>query len=420
MKGMTVMKQLNGIDDILIQNAYLPDTVPDGKWVKAPRRERVAAVMSSGWMVACICAVVSIGVYVSVLGWNLGWFSPAGAPPETEPGIIYESNTEEAITEAVTEAANYSTGLSYIKVDGGFSVNGMGSCTDRDVIIPSEYLGDPVIAVAEMAFYQNQNIRSVVLPDSVTDIGEHAFDSCQNLSSVRLPENHNTIIRAGAFKSCVSLTEIYLQDGTDLEWGAFEGATSLSSVRLPSDLTSIAGRLFQDCTSLASIELPDTLESIGREAFQKCTALKEIQFPESLRSISDYAFEQCGLDLEAVRIPDSVEYIGEVVFQAIGAIPGLTFYPDGTILEENGEPMKTYECYVDNCLIYLYTTNPSYTVREGTRLIASGALDLYSYIGIREMDIYLPDSLEYLCENWICSTYRIHGEYTHIPVTSAS
>ena len=80
---------------------------------------------------------------------------------------------------------NYSEGLEYLqKADGSYSVTGVGTCTDAEIVIPATYQNKPVVEIAENAFALTDAIISVEIPASVTAINPNAFYMCLGLESV--------------------------------------------------------------------------------------------------------------------------------------------------------------------------------------------------------------------------------------------
>ena len=63
-------------------------------------------------------------------------------------------------------------GLEYTLSDKGtyYSVTGIGTCEDRDVIIPSTYSDKPVKSIGEGAFSGCSSLTSLTIPDGVTTI----------------------------------------------------------------------------------------------------------------------------------------------------------------------------------------------------------------------------------------------------------
>ena len=69
---------------------------------------------------------------------------------------------------------------------------GMGTATDKDIIIPAVYNGKKVISIGEWCFKNKINIASVDIPDSITSIGYGAFQCCR-LTNVTIPNSVTSI-----------------------------------------------------------------------------------------------------------------------------------------------------------------------------------------------------------------------------------
>lgn len=139
--------------------------------------------------------------------------------------------------------------------------------SSEDMVIPSDILGFKVVAIADVAFYENTAIKTAVLPDTLLRIGSSAFYGAKNLTSINIPKN------------C-----------TQLESLAFQYCSSLKEVKFESDLTQINKQTFYGCSGLEEIRLPKTVDSIGSYAFAACTSLMKIYIPEATTSIDAKAF----------------------------------------------------------------------------------------------------------------------------------
>ncbi len=64
-----------------------------------------------------------------------------------------------------------------VNKDGkGCTVTGIGSCTDKDIVIPKvNPAGYPVTAIGYGAFQKYTSLISITIPSSVTTIGNSAF-----------------------------------------------------------------------------------------------------------------------------------------------------------------------------------------------------------------------------------------------------
>ena len=259
-----------------------------------------------------------------------------------------------------------SNGLKFtLNSDGkSYSVTGIGTCTDLDVIIPSTYNGLPVTSISNSAF-RGCNITGITIPKSVTSIDIYAFNSCENLQSM-VVENGNKEYRSDgnciiqnrkiiagcknsiippntdfigdrAFYGCTGLTSITIPDNiTHIGTSAFESCTGLTSITIPKNVTYLGERVFSGCkgltdviiyygvtnipakafgfcTSLKNVTMSNQVISIGELAFESCTSLTSIEIPFYCDHIGRYAFAEC-TNLTSVTLPEYIDYIDEGAF----------------------------------------------------------------------------------------------------------
>ena len=162
------------------------------------------------------------------------------------------------VTEDVTLVAKWekiiSDGLVYTRYSHAFySVEGIGTCTDRNVIIPDTYNGLPVMRIEMYAFSECTEITSITIPNSVTYIDAQAFSRCTNLQSIIIP-NSVTEIGERAFIACTSLTSVTIGNGvTKIGESAFLYCESLASVVIGREVQRIEWSAFEECTKLESV-----------------------------------------------------------------------------------------------------------------------------------------------------------------------
>lgn len=267
-----------------------------------------------------------------------------------------------------------SKGLTYaLNGDGAsYRVTGLGSCGDRNIVIPEVYNGLPVTAVAARAFASCENIYSIVLQNGMTSIGEEAFSGCFGLTSLTLPDGLEEIgayafqmcsglqtikmphglrqIGKGAFWFCHNLKGVYI---TDLPgWCAIEfdgiGANPLSvggslyidgrlvtELIIPDSVEKIGDHAFAMCTSLKKVYIGAKTSQIGSKTFYFCDRLTEVTIGNGVQTIGSSAFEGCAM-LQCIDLPASVQSIGQGAYTQCSSLKTITVHPDNKVYHSTG------------------------------------------------------------------------------------
>ena len=233
--------------------------------------------------------------------------------------------------------------------DEYYTCVGIGTATELNIVIPSEYNGSPVKAIGDSAFSNKRDILSVIIPDTVTSIGAEAFYYCTSLKSITIPD---------------SVTRV----GKD----AFSFCRSLESASTP-----IAGEnMFTYCEELKDVDLRG-VKTIGKYAFQRCESLKSITIPSSVTSISAFAFLNSS-GLEEVKIDDLSKWC-EISFE-----------------NEYSNPLSSAQVYGKSTRLYVKGEyNKKLTIPDGATSVSDFAF--YGYINVSE--ITLPDSVTRIGES---------------------
>ena len=198
-----------------------------------------------------------------------------------------------------------------------YSVASIGSATEVEIVIASEYEGLPVTGIMNEAFSGCKEIISVVIPSSVMQIEASAFKNCSKLYTIEIPES---VIYIGedAFRSCVNLQAVVLPEKLEyLGRGAFYRCESLTSITIPTKVTKIQNQTFFDCIKLEEVIFAEesSCTSIGDAAFKACAALIQIEFPKSMVIIGPEAFSQCD-SLEMAKMQEGIGMIEAEAFES--------------------------------------------------------------------------------------------------------
>ena len=200
---------------------------------------------------------------------------------------------------------------------------GEQACYDCDALESVEFAEAPDfpgVIIANYAFYSCDQLTTVNLPCTQTSIGENAFRDDKVLTTFTGLRNAE-IIGSAAFLNCEKLTLGSVNTETEVSFktigsSAFAGCSSLGSLYL-SQATSIDSYAFQRCTAMKSIHLGDNLVSLGSRAFSNCTSVRTIDCGSGLQTIGYGAFEYCTAATEAT-LPAALTTIDGNVFQYCG------------------------------------------------------------------------------------------------------
>ncbi len=131
---------------------------------------------------------------------------------EYEERIAALEAEKEASAEGGTSTA---ADFRYLIKNGGVTITAyVGS--SRQVTVPAEIEGLPVVAIGDRAFADAAKLTSAVLPEGVTDIGWFAFSGCVSLEKVTLPASV-AAIAYGAFQNCPSSMTLICASGSYAE-----------------------------------------------------------------------------------------------------------------------------------------------------------------------------------------------------------
>lgn len=222
----------------------------------------------------------------------------------------------------------------------------------KSITIPNN-----VKTIGYSAFAYCYILSSITLPESVSRIGYYAFGNCFSLSSINIPKSVISIGK-NAFGGCYFLATNFINNSnctSSTWWGATLVDTEVDGL-LIKDSILIRGRKL-----ISSAVIPDFVIGIGKEAFLNCTNLASVTIPKSVRSIGEDAFETTALYNNESNWEEGVLYIGEYLIKANKSLIGKT-----------------------------------YSIKNGTKLIADEAFGSYEGYLIGLYDIFIPNSVKYI------------------------
>ncbi len=267
---------------------------------------------------------------VSALGHSFGDWITVKQPTFAEEGLKERTC---ACGEKETEVVEiiYSEGLRFTLNNdkASYSVYGIGTCKDTDIVIPSTYNGLPVTSLPLWVF-EDCYITSITIPYSVTSVASDIYFDCDNLKSIVVDSNNEHYMTID--------DNLYSKNGEVLI--VYAGGKKDTSFTIPDGVTRIGGGAFSRCGSLTSIIIPDGVTSIGIGAFYCCRNLTSIIVPNSVTEIDVFAFQACGA-LSGITFDGTVDEWREIS-KSCWDYTGEIYCTDGEIAKDGTVTM--YEC----------------------------------------------------------------------------
>lgn len=229
------------------------------------------------------------------------YYTLDGTEPAPENGIRYEKPfpiNKSAVVKAVAVVGDtYSSIVKYSYLIDGKDVENAFVIEDGVLVsyrglLPELDLSDKKITeIGSSAFYENDLLRTVILPDSVTKIGDFAFKGCPLLEGVIA--NGVTELGRSAFEDCIMLEQIGLPLVTEIPDYAFRKCKSIEEFGIVwENITSIGTSALERAAISTDLHL-DSLETIGDYAFHDASIMGTVALPEGIRSLPEALFLDC-------------------------------------------------------------------------------------------------------------------------------
>ena len=176
-------------------------------------------------------------------------------------------------------------------------------------------------------FYENGEIKKLVVSEGITEIGNSLFDHCRNIAAASFP---NTLTRIGkrAFFAYV--------DG------------ELAALEFPSSVTTIGDEAFSD-QGMTSVTLPKTLTTLGTYLFRSADNLQSVRV--ECAEIPAFCFVSCG-KLSQMTLSKNVKKIGANIINYCTQLKTITY--EGSL--EEWKAVEKYANWDGNS----GSTNPGY------------------------------------------------------------
>lgn len=176
--------------------------------------------------------------------------------------------------------------------DGTCDLKEIGLCKDTDIVIPEKSPeGDVVTKIDEYAFYDAEDIASIIFAGRNMEIADNAFQSCEVEKLVI--SGCELSIGESAFSYCDDLSSIYISNSTvNIDEYAFYDAGKNAEITIQNVSGVLDDNSFQSC-AVQNVIIGCGNVELGKEAFAYCEALSGVEFKGSALKVGSDAFYDC-------------------------------------------------------------------------------------------------------------------------------
>ena len=141
-------------------------------------------------------------------------------------------------------------------------------------------------------FFENTDIKQLVVGQGITEIGNSIFERCSNLSTASFPNTLKRIGKRAFFQfSDGGLTALQIPSSVDtIDEKAFTNQ-SMTTVTLPKTLTTLGTYLFQDSPLLQTVRVE--CAEIPAFCFVNCHKLQQLTLSQNVRKIGSHMINYC-------------------------------------------------------------------------------------------------------------------------------
>ena len=287
--------------------------------------------------------------------------------------LTWEENDKGGVTiTGYTGAGNEA--LVIPAVIDGRSVTVIGEDAFRDSDITGVAIPGSVETIEQYAFYNCDQLESVVLSEGIRKLCWNAFGYCDKLRSLNIPASITSINSIIPYSP--NLTELIVSENNT--WIELQDGFLMSNGKSGRSVLGVIGKPDQ-------IVIPQGTQNIWQDVFRDQDNLTDVDIPEGVKEIWNRAFRYCS-KLESVTLPASLETLGENVFADCPKLKWI--YGRNDVARKLAEELGVEFIDLNN------PENIDFTQYFTYRETLDGGISLTKYTGKGMEYIIIPDQID--------------------------